>query len=111
MHSMKIKKNNFIYLDNKKIYCIFKSCFIISVLFPIKPIHLMILSFSFQIIPVFFINHSLQFKYPQSTIKIDDDLRSLQRIHMMASGNKIHWKCSCHGYKCYSLMCVPLEAI
>ena len=52
-------KIHIIYSGNKEIYCIFKTCCINSVLFPITGIYFIILSFSVQVILVFFINHVL----------------------------------------------------
>jgi len=51
---------NFIYSDNKEIYCTFKTHFIIAVLFPTK----FCLFHNFIIVQImFFINHALKFKY------------------------------------------------
>jgi hypothetical protein len=61
-------KINFMYSGNKEIYSIFKTCCIIC--FPQNAIYFIILSFSVQIIIMFFINHVLKFKYQPSQINV-----------------------------------------
>ena len=52
-------ENHFIYLGNKVIYFIFKTCCKFS-----TKCNFITLSFSTQIILMFFISHALKFKYP-----------------------------------------------
>jgi hypothetical protein len=60
---------HFIYLCKKEFYCILR-CAVESLLYFTKnAIYFIILSFSVQIILVFFINHVLEFKYPPQSIK------------------------------------------
>jgi hypothetical protein len=55
-----------LYLGNKEIHYTFQKCCIISLLFSTKCHLFQILSFSVQIIHMFFINHVLKFKYQPS---------------------------------------------
>jgi len=50
------------YLNNKGIYRIFKTCCKTSVLFSQNAVYSIIVSFFVQIIPKFFTNHVLKFK-------------------------------------------------
>ena len=62
---------HFIHLDNKEIYCIFKTCSIIAVLFSTKCMYFIILSFSVQIILMSFINHALKLNTHPSYLKVN----------------------------------------
>ena len=61
----------FIYLGNKDIYCIFKTCRIISVLFSTKCRLFHHFIFFCSIILTFFINYALRLKYQPSHLKVN----------------------------------------
>jgi hypothetical protein len=62
---------NFTYFGNKKIYCIFKTCCIISVYFPHNDIYFVISRFSVQIMFAVSINHAIKFKYQPRCLKVN----------------------------------------
>jgi hypothetical protein len=59
-----------IYLGNKEIYCIFKTCCIISVLFSAKCHLFHNLAFCVQVTLIFYINHILKLKYHTGHFKV-----------------------------------------
>ena len=61
---------NFIYLSNKEICCIFKTCYIFAIYFPQNAIHFIILSFSVQII-CFSQTNLLKRKDPSGHLKVN----------------------------------------
>ena len=76
-----------IYLGNKKNYCVFKTCCIISPFyFPKNSIYFIILSLSVQVTLMFFINHALKLKYRPGHLKFkDEDSRVLQNVSIYHS--------------------------
>jgi len=97
----------FIYLGNKDVQCISKTCCIICVFFSKSAIYFMFLSFCNQIILLFFIYHLLQFKYWPSLEKVNQRKGTLNErcrihnIHVLCCIQYLHYIDGyrvCHRY-------------
>jgi hypothetical protein len=84
----------FIYLGNKEIDCIFKTCHISLFHFPQNSIYLIILSCSIQIMH-FFINHVLKFKY--SAQSFEGEIPAFKIFHSFGHIASLKGTLSCSG--------------